>query len=524
MRRSAFTLIEILVVLAIATLLTGMVVSVTRNQSKGPVVQLAAEQVAAMLRTARALAISDRTAYTVSFNIQNARGTSSRVINNRDGGHWCRIIRSSSYDTTDKPPLLMGTGWPNWGGKPDSSSAGGIAGSPHTLQDCDGTSFPANGGWPNHLASGISFPTFAHAVEEIRENWVSEKLSLPAGRVRFLALGDSDEGPRVRWDPGVGYTYGDFYPRPYFGFYDSATRRLYPWGGHDPSLPAVKSYGGVLPDADMYSGLFYQGFKDTDPAPLAQCTNPDDRIFKVDWNGDKVISGADESRGTEDEWVLLRKGEVRPLVNGEWGDFTIVFNRNGEATFPAMKCNRRYYTWDNGKSTARYLLWGGCGPSDLAKNWSSYADNDNNIYTVPNGESINYSRHTNGAFITLAPDSPDGRDDFPTAADALKSLMPMYRVFVSATGIIEVVKVRWNDGVLQEAIAAGGTPWPSDPATFKDAAYLEDNFRYGWLHATGYPASKKFYGDFIPRGRPITDQVSPEMMARRIWWIDGVSP
>jgi hypothetical protein len=102
--------------------------------------------------------------------------------------------------------------------------------------------------------------------------------------------------------------------------------------------------------------------------------------------------------------------------------------------------------------------------------------------------------------------------------------MPMYRVFVSATGIIEVVKVRWNDGVLQEAVAAGGTPWPANPATYKDAAYLEDNFRYGWLHATGYPASKKFYGDFIPRGRPITDQVSPEMMTRRIWWIDGVSP
>lgn len=542
MIRAAFTLIELVVVLAIVALLAGMVVISSPRQSRALTVQLAAEQVAATLRTARAMALADHDHYMVSFNISNARGSSGAVVNNRDGGHWWRIVRGRQ--------LMIGTTYPYRVGYPQSVAAGGT-GAAYGLSANNARetfeSWSANGGWWNGrnragttiTNEGTRDPSFAHHVEAVRAKWVGERHTLPAGKVRFLALGDADEGPRLRWDPGSGavvktgtgsgYTYGPLYPRPWFGFYDEAAKRLHPWGAFEADLPEVDSYGSAgLPKATLYSGLFYQGIQDA--LPPEGCLNPDDRVYEVDWNGDKSISGSDPLRGPESAWYLLRKGEVRPLIDGEWADFCIVFDGQGRASFPAMKGTRRFYEWDNGR-TGGSLAWvGGAGPSDLAKNWSwNYGaddgeDGNGDKYTVSNGESIHYQAHTGGAFITLAPDAPDDNTAFPTAEAALRSIMPMHRVFVSQAGVVEVVKVRWNDGVLTEAAALGGTPWPDTTARFEDATYLDDNYRYGWLHENGVQASHRGPHALVPRGRPITDQVSPEMMTRRIWWIDGIPP
>lgn len=542
--RRAFTLLELLIVMGIAVLLAGMVVTVGSRQARGPLVQLAAEQTAALLRRARAMAIANQVPYTVVFNIANAAGSSGRVINNRTGGHWARIVRPAHLPdgSSETAPLITRETYPySNGAAPRHPTAGG----PSNWWDTDWT-YACTGGWDRRNALGNNLTTFAEVVEDIRGGWASERLDLPSGKVRFLALGDSDEGPRLYQETGTGsagskqfgYTYGDHYPRPWFGFWNESERRLYPWGGYDPALPPVPAYGEVMPDSTTYSGLFYQSFRETAPSDVAALTqgkNPADRIFQVDWNGSGAISGADAARGPEDAWTLLRQGEVRPLINGEWGDFAIVFRPDGQAEFPAMKCNRRWYAWDQGcpkmaKDTGpntTVAFANGCGASDMAKNWSYHtSDNSTCLYpwVLPNGESIHYARHTAAAFITLAPDSPDDRDTFASAAEALRSMMPMVRVKVNLSGTVEVVPVRWNDGVLAEAVAMGGTPWPATPAVWNDPVQLHAEYRYGWLHETGAPAYQALYSRIKPRGRPITDQVSPEMLSRRIWWIDGVDP
>ena len=533
----SFTLVELLVVMAIAALITGMIVAVGPRTSRAQVVQMAAEQVAAQLRRARALAMANRSPYMVSFNIENAPGSSGRVINNRSGGHWCRIGRSgranvgdNSGSFGDAPPLLTGAL------KAAEGRQRAVTGLPW---DWKATGDNADGAYSGNAPI---YPTFAHLVEEIRSGWVSERVTLPAGKARFLALGDSDEGPRLRYQvrlvPSWDCGYGTTYPRPYFGYFSLADKRLYPWGGYDPTLPAVTPVanpagviesGASLPGpVSTYSGLFYQGSGEA--TPVQGCMNTTDRSYDVDWNADGAILGSDAERGAEDDWYLWRSNTPRPLINGDWGDFTIVFNQDGTAMFPAMKCNRRWYRSDNGVNSILQAntpsIWNsGCGACDLAKSWSCYKA-ASGLWTVPNGESIHYQRHTNRAFITIAPDSLDDRDAFDSPAEAIRTLLPMCRVFVTTAGYVGITPVRWNENVLTELQAQGlGTPWPSDPSIFlmdtpAKRTEIEQNFRYGWLHQLT-TSTNVFapYWTLNPRGTPITDQVSTRMMTDRIWWM-----
>lgn len=513
MSRDGYTLIELLVVIAILAALTAMVVSANPRQGNAQAVELAAAQVCSVLHRARATAIAEHSSTAVVFNIQNAAGSTGRVINNRSGGHWCRILRAgrtpinnNGGTVADIPPLIVT----------------GDQGVPPVA-----TSFYDT--WPFTLApgallgNGYLYPTFAHVVEEIRADWISEKYSLPAGQVRFLALGDSDEGPRQRARTNKGYGYGTTYPRPYFGWFDTATHRLYPWGGYDPTLPAVASYGG-LPAVSTYSGLCFQGPAE---AAIPDSRNPADVMYQVDWNANGIIGGADAERGPENAWYLRHAGAPRALVDGEWADFAIVFESDGSAWFPPMKCNRRWYTGDAGVSmpyggTSISANLKGFGPGD-AKAWQTW-DNGSQSFPVPNGESIHYARHTSRAFITLAPDSRDDRDTFDSASQALRTLLPMHRVYVSTTGSIGSFSVRHDDDALAKYTAAGHTLWPANPAVLQmssaaDQTWVEQNDRFGWLHTVNANAGTSYW-DLVPRGTPITDQVSTEMMTRRIWWLD----
>src|SRR5690606_22258568 len=90
--RGAFSLIEILVAVAILAVLAGMTFLTTGHQQRGAVVRQEAEILAATLRRARGLALAHRATYAVVFNLQNAPGSSGAVLNNRSGGHWYRLL------------------------------------------------------------------------------------------------------------------------------------------------------------------------------------------------------------------------------------------------------------------------------------------------------------------------------------------------------------------------------------------------------------------------------------------------
>lgn len=484
-RHRAFTLVELLVVLAIIVLVAAMVGTVSGADGRAAGVRLAAEQVAAMLKQARALALATHEPHAVSFNIQNEPGSSGAVINNRSGGHWCRILRSARYGCSDLPhgttytfvpPILPGI----------ASGSGRPAGDPYATFNPQVAEGNRGGENPTPI-----YPTFAHLAEEIRSCWIGEALNLPAKRVRFLALGDADEGPRWRirnWDTNTlseNQGYGATYPRPYFGWVAAGANgvKWHPWGGYAPSIP--------------FSGLVYQG--KGEPA-IPDSRHPAQVDLTVQWN--------DWVGSTTSTWTLFQAGDPRPLVNGDWCDFVIVFNPDGTAVFPAMKCNRRWFP-------------AGKGPAGTAKAWSGLEAYWGFQYSVPAGESISYERHTGRTYITLAPDAPTDDDTFSSTEDVLRAIMPMYRVYVSRAGGIGVLPVRRNDGVFGDLAAQGlGSPWPPDPGDFANDTFVEQNYRFGWLHAHNANTSA-YLGDLTPKGTPIQDQVGKSMLERRAWWTDG---
>jgi prepilin-type N-terminal cleavage/methylation domain-containing protein len=552
LRRRAFTLIELLCVLAIMALLVGMVLTALPRKGDAAAVELAAEQVCAVLQQARNTAIATQASISVVFNIQNAPGSTGRVINNRSGDHWCRILGKTrkqqlnvSRKSFDMPPFLAtSSADPYWTAtNPAFNHVNPLMGSVQAG--------PTAAAAYDDYQSWFQWPTFPHLLEEIRADWISPPYTLPRGKVRFLALGDSDEGPRLYAGAlsspptytstvGVNFGYGTTYPRPYFGWYDPASRRLYPWGGYDPNLPAVANIPGygtsVSETTSTYSGLCYQA--PSEPA-IPDSRNPEDHAYgKAEFNAGAWYTTLqtdhwpslvrDTGPLPNDTYYLRRQGAPRALVDGNWGDFAIVFEADGTAWFPPMKCNRRWYAQGGLPSK------GVCGPKPAVKGasrttylLSNFRTSGNDLNAIaPNGESIHYQRHTNRAYITLAPDSPDDRDIFESAKQALRSLTPMFRVFVSTSGVIGYVPVREDDGVLAAYTAQGWTPWPADPAVYametSNRDLIDFNFRYGWLHQkqSAFTGNYSGYWELVPRGMPITDRVSAEMMIRRIWWLD----
>jgi type II secretory pathway pseudopilin PulG len=212
--RAAFTLVELIIVIALILLAMGMITLLPRDARRDTDVQAAANELAATLRLARNLAMDKKATFAVSFNIQNAPGTSGKVLNNWSGGHWYQIIGPDDMDPA-------GSSWPSY---------------PIVAYDAD----PA---------------PFSSLVASVKHSFAGDRHILPRRRVRFLALGDQDTGR-----PAPGGPYPATYPRPWAGHYDASAHRLYPWGGYDATIPN--------------SGFFYQG---SDPA-IVGCVNPATRI------------------------------------------------------------------------------------------------------------------------------------------------------------------------------------------------------------------------------------------------------
>jgi prepilin-type N-terminal cleavage/methylation domain-containing protein len=496
MNRRAFSLVELLIVLAVVALLMGLGVASLRRDQRGAQVQAAAEELAGTLRKARAMAMRDQAVYGIAFNIQNEPGSSGAVLNNRSGGHWYRII-----------------------------------GPAKTL--AQSTNLAGNIPYPMNLLGGRenwNFPDYLYAISIA---WVAEKTVLPARKVRFLALSDTDEGPRFpaytsASIAGTG-NYGDAgemtYPRPWFGYFDRKGGRLWPWGGYDP--------------AKAHSGFFYQG---SGPA-ISGCRNMDDRIYDnsfavagadrdADYADAKDLNGDGDTADlgeVESKVPIWRTGEPRPLVNADWLDAVIVFLPDGRARYLEWGRGRRFYS----QGQVGALGKGGNGVRDLTRiaftnSQDSKLKNqafDNSPVFAPlsqdrratrttnpcgPGEVRHFNLHTGGWHLTLAPDALDDQDTFASEQEALESISPMWRVFIGENGSIRAFPVAQRPGWPMTAATI-----PSTPADWLDAAWVWKNCRYG------YPHDPTTNGEILvptPIGRPITDVISTSMLCNKVWW------
>ncbi|MBN8525833.1 MAG: prepilin-type N-terminal cleavage/methylation domain-containing protein [Planctomycetes bacterium] len=510
-RRGAFTLVELIMVIAIVAIVMAMAFGSMRGQSREEDVRFAAEQFALFCAQTKARAMAQQMPFGVAINIQNDPDGTGAILNNRTGGHWYRAVGPYAYSAKAGRQVLVAG--PN-----------------------QGSIF-----WDSDARKAADVSTFPELVEKLRATWTGPKVTLAAKRVRFLALGDTDEGARVHGSGNGDYGYTSTYPRPWFGYFDTTRNILYPWGGYNPELHASEPWSNFAGgrSAPNYSGFFYQG---SGPA-MATCRSPDSRSYNVDWDHSNSISGSSPIYGPETGYVLWQAGDPRPLVNADWQDFIIVFLPDGRIYVPPFKTNRkRFKTGQFGYSSSSNLAngvldttrawstvsgfpnaWNDCG-------WNYQAVGDNRWGYLETAEVGHFDRHTGAWRVTFAPDASDDRNSFPSVREAMESITPAYRVELSRQGGIRTYRVRslrddaWLAGV------SGRTPWPSSPDYFTNAGArtaLSSEFRFGWPHTPvndqGAPLDLANNNSpperLIPDGVPITDVVTPRMMTGKVWWL-----
>jgi prepilin-type N-terminal cleavage/methylation domain-containing protein len=553
--RTAFTLIELLVVISIMLIALGMMADTMTRQNREESVRVAAEGLAGTLREARMRAMVRDEPYAVVFHIQNAPGSSGRILNNRSGGHGYRILGPMRGHSASK-----------WGGK-----------RPMPLPYIGDGAFKQENSDP----WGPHYNTLPRYIELLQQCWVSPFIPLPGGRVRFLALSETDEGNRINADnqengtqTSKAWAYAPTYPRPYFGYFDSATGRLFPWGGYDHQLGIDQPWrpiSGAATPSTNYTGFFYAG---KDGAIVGSMTSAAQARTYLD----APLASIHGSAVATTSYTVLAANTPRPLVNSEWGDAMIVFAPNGNAYFPPFGVARkRYFCIQHVPNSGTNYLRGANGVSDMTRGWV-WKDGMTRLSTasaptpwlssfdytqiggqVPmmqlsdQSEFGHFKEHLGGYHITLAPDSLDDQDAFGSASEALASVSPMMRVYVSTSGAVEVFKVATRD---DGWLATQGTLFPTssgnasapqfflgsssttsiidgNPSAHNDARFMGMNFRYGWLHEplpkgggssfTTFNAGSSLYTDgpdmLVPRGRPISYVVTPRMMKDKIWWI-----
>lgn len=489
-RQNAFTLIELLVVLAIVGTFMGMflVSTALKRDERHALVQGAAAELASTLRQARAYAMERNVVTAVSFNIENAPGSSGWTLNNRSGGHWYQILGPAR--------AKLAAGMRNDGHFPFPRAR---------FRQSTGT----------YQGGNANDAPFRYYLEAIDSAWHGDRHILPKGKVRFLAVGDQDNGHRYGNDGAYQPGGSDFfYPRPWFGRWDEANKRLYPWGGYHPEFKDFfvnnaadlqrTGLDGTTPAS--FTGFYYEG-KD---GPISGCVNPHDRGILDDTNGDLRFkqSGVDADDQAQ-LFPLYHEGEPRPLIDARWLDLYLIFNPDGTVYWgPPLSARQE---WSQGLDGDLYVFG--------ADTFSTIHDNIHRIgpgerkshlstvtpYTMR--EVTNYDAHTGAFYITLgadvsAQDDPDqGR--YPSVQAAIDALLPMCRVYVTPSGEIGWFAVKRT--------APAGTTW--DPLVTPDA-WTTQSFL-----STHYPDGTLREADYRPRGQPVTDFLVPEMLTQANWWM-----
>lgn len=485
-RVAGFTLIELLVVLVIMSILFGLVMfNYPRADRRLQLVKAAAEELAATCRQARALAMSRNATYAVVFHIQNHPDSSGRVLNNRSGGHWYRIVGPSSSigshlgnsrqlllpDQVDNVPSVTG-----------SLNGSVITSSPYTLAD------------------------FAKSMEKA---WVGEAHVLPAGKVRFLALTDMDYGDygttSTRRVPSGTISY----PRPWFGWWDKdnvaggGAGRWYPWGGYDPAIPGSGFYYWGPAAAPSYAPLDAQPVNSTNGA-----TRLLDRWAEGQQNVNSSGNSSLQLPAFPGADVLNEAGAPRPLVDASWRDMSIVFCPTGEVRWGGTLPGRHCSVLRNGTVSGTPVFR---GAADRCNGTFSASGMVNQNYQAETG---NFDRDSGGFFITLAPDVTTDKDVFNSAEEIQKALMPMLRVFVSVQGEVRIVPVS-----LKLADTGGLSPFPSDESWWRSGTNMRVNFGQDRL-VTGSQLDTFGTGIGAPEpGGPITRFLTPDMLINRAVWL-----
>jgi len=532
-----FTLVEMLVVVGILALLMGISFAIPLHEEREGQVRAAAEELASVLRETRTRAMRTNRTYAVVFNIENAPGSSGKTLNNRSGGHWYRVLGPS--DARLANPLYKYNPIENiWCMPPLYENVSPVTGVKTTTP-----------------------VIMRYYLGMVNRSWIDEPHRLAKGKVRFLALTDQDNGDNNL--PGIGGYYSATYPRPWFGWWDATTQELRTWGGYDPTLKksSKKVYRwdymqhlqcGLRVNGRLvsHSGFFYEGYE----GEITGCVNPDDRMALDDKDGSGVLDAADYTTAPK-FYVMQKKGEPRPLINGAWVDFAIIFRPNGSVDtswFRMRQGYTGYWPWPPAPSyfnggtdpqalsypmtasvstndCARFLSTGVPDRCSGLSGQTNYADE-----TAPfpgrsrmQREATDYVNHTGYYWISLAPDTQNDNAKYPSAQAALRDMLPLYRVGVTPLGLVTVIRVRTTNPinpkpgepkhrVFDTAIVGADWEnrnkiWGKSGTVFNpSAACTGPNYMNHTLHEM----------DGSPRGEPAYDMVLPEMLSERKWWLE----
>lgn len=464
----AFTLIELLVVISIIAIAMSMVFVLSGRKRDSMQIRMAADELAGVLRKTRNQAIEQKSFYAVAFNITNGKGTSGRVLNNHDGGHWYRVLGPTTSNWWSQGFTL--------------------------LPSVNRGSAPGGNVESNNLGfSNRDYPV-RFFLDVVSQSWESERHVLPKKSVRFLALTDQDNGGHCRaQDP-----YQQTYPRPWFGTWDAATGKWYSWGGYTPEIAEVSPFWGARTGLDgtatSSSGFFYEGAE----GRVTGSVNPRDRLVWNDTDGNGFVNLSPNSDGAP-SWPLLVKDQPRPLVNADWLDAMIIFYPDGRVDYRWFPTRHQFADradWDipqSFKKNGAHLL----GMGDMTNVYTPQWAWEGNI----SDETSTYAARSGFFYITLGRDAADDRDTFATPGELINSLLPAVRVGINRYGEVKVVPVRRG---------------------LQPGQVLDPTAKGTWWNKTSPPICQDGYqGNVLGDAQlPVDDALTDEMLRNRQWWLE----
>ncbi len=410
--RYALTLVELLVVISLIVILSGMILAIPDNEDPAQLVKQAAAELESTLKEARKLAIEHNKTYAVVFNLENS-GDSSVMKNYsqfydgqevRNGRHWYAIIG------------------------PDLS---------HTSRSLSEPPIPSG-------YSNIRTLQFA-----VTNNIVGSKRYLPIG-TRFLALGDIDYGnlsSESRYQDGDK---GPAHPIPWFGYYDSG--RLYPWGAYDKdqdlayrnSQSNIKSCTTAFCYEGMDGAIPYDASIDCNVGPASgvhgKLYDTPTATATMRYPG----YGGTKDTGLDAEYTFV--GKARPIFDGLTLDYALLFLNDGRCV-PFTNGRRGFYEpqWHGSRYRSPYGL--------------------KHVHNKTGGYYITVARDVDPLEeIYVGTNANTNQPDytaFNSVDDAFKSISPYKRIFVQKdTGDVSVRHDFHQDAYLEPEHMEQKDPYP----------------------------------------------------------------